>query len=396
MRFLIILFLILVSDVWAQSERLISSDNIADCSGAVPILTPGKYSIQFPGNNGMVKDLDAYPSLKTLSKKNSIWCYFIAPYDGRFSLEASITSGLVQLVAFQNDEQEVCNGLYNGSSEIKRIIQNPLESTIMLSLVFNKNSLYPVDLKKDQKIMLLFNTTEKSKPYLNLNIKYEGLNGSGNNSNTEKENVKLVDIRKNTSIPALNIIVRDIETGNPVIADLTITGQKNISALYSGSDFLFTVERSGKIKIKCDAPGYFFIDKEEPLSPGTEHEIVIWLQPLGEGRSIRIDEIEFIAGSSEFTPTADIKLRRLKDFLALNSGINIEIQGHVFSIGENTNAAQKLSEARAKRVYNYLIDNGIDKTRMEYKGYGNTIPIYERPKFAYEEQANRRVEIKIK
>jgi outer membrane protein OmpA-like peptidoglycan-associated protein len=45
---------------------------------------------------------------------------------------------------------------------------------------------------------------------------------------------------------------------------------------------------------------------------------------------------------------------------------------------------------------NYLATNGIDKTRMEAIGYGNTKPIYPNPKFAYEEQANRRVEIVIK
>ena len=81
--------------------------------------------------------------------------------------------------------------------------------------------------------------------------------------------------------------------------------------------------------------------------------------------------------------------------MALNSDVKIEIQGHVFHIGENTYAAQKLSESRAKRVLTYLADNGIDKTRMTAIGYGNLKPIIALPRFAYEEQKNRRVEIKI-
>jgi outer membrane protein OmpA-like peptidoglycan-associated protein len=82
--------------------------------------------------------------------------------------------------------------------------------------------------------------------------------------------------------------------------------------------------------------------------------------------------------------------------MALNSDVNIEIQGHVFLIGDNGLASQKLSEARAKRVMAYLVDNGINKNRMTAVGYGNTRPIYPTPKFAYEEQANRRVEILVK
>jgi outer membrane protein OmpA-like peptidoglycan-associated protein len=119
------------------------------------------------------------------------------------------------------------------------------------------------------------------------------------------------------------------------------------------------------------------------------------MEPLGEGKSMQIDEIEFVPGSSEFLSTAEPKLRRLKDFLALNASVKVEIQGHVHATGENTFAAQKLSEARAKRVLNYLVENGISKDRLTAVGFGNTKPIYPEAKFAYEEQANRRVEIKV-
>ena len=89
------------------------------------------------------------------------------------------------------------------------------------------------------------------------------------------------------------------------------------------------------------------------------------------------------------------KLNRLKDFLLLNSDISIEIQGHVFALGDNSLAGQKVSEARAKRVKKFLIEHGVNKNRLKSKGYGNTKPIYEEPKFSYEEQANRRVEILV-
>jgi len=94
--------------------------------------------------------------------------------------------------------------------------------------------------------------------------------------------------------------------------------------------------------------------------------------------------------------SSEPKLRRLKDFLALNSTLEVEIQGHVFAMGDNSFAGQRISEARAKRVLRYLVDNGIDKGRMTSAGYGNTRPIYENPLRTYQEQANRRVEVLIK
>ena len=38
---------------------------------------------------------------------------------------------------------------------------------------------------------------------------------------------------------------------------------------------------------------------------------------------------------------------------------------------------QRLSENRAAAVENYLIENGIDKNRLESIGYGETKPVYE-------------------
>jgi outer membrane protein OmpA-like peptidoglycan-associated protein len=76
--------------------------------------------------------------------------------------------------------------------------------------------------------------------------------------------------------------------------------------------------------------------------------------------------------------------------------MKIEIQGHVFLTGDNSFNAQKMSEARARRVMLYLVENGILKERMTAVGYGNSKPIYPNAKLADEEQANRRVEILVK
>lgn len=393
MKFLFIFFLCFSSLGFSQSA-FFSSECIADCSGATGIIYPGVYSLQFADSKGKVDDLAAYSSLQKISEKNSLWCYFIAPCDGELSVEAIIKTGTLQMIAFQNDEDDLCIGLQKGSTEIKRIIDQQSSKKVGLSVNVDESNLYPLTIKKDQKVMFLFNTQEKGKPTLDFSLKFER---SDANINAEEKTklVKELDARINAAKPVLNIKVRDAETGNPIVANIEVNGIKKLNALYNGSDFLFDIDKSGLIDVKCDAPGYFFSDRREEISSHDNRELTIWLEPLRKGKSLRLDDIEFQSGTSTLTLAAEQRLQRLRDFLALNSGIKIEIQGHVHSTGENCFAAQKLSEARAKRVYLFLDENGIDRNRMSSVGYGNTKPIYENPKFSHEEQANRRVEINV-
>ena len=82
----------------------------------------------------------------------------------------------------------------------------------------------------------------------------------------------------------------------------------------------------------------------------------------------------------------------LKDLLKLmndNPGLEVEIGGHVCC-----GPSMELSVLRAKRVYDYLVENGIAKKRLTYKGYSFDKPI---AKEDTEEgkMLNRRVEITV-
>lgn len=59
----------------------------------------------------------------------------------------------------------------------------------------------------------------------------------------------------------------------------------------------------------------------------------------------------------------------ISNFLKRNPGVKVEIKGYADELGpEDYNI--KLSERRAKSVYNLLISSGIDASRLSYKGYG--------------------------
>ena len=54
--------------------------------------------------------------------------------------------------------------------------------------------------------------------------------------------------------------------------------------------------------------------------------------------------------------------------------MKIEISGHTDKTGSEP-INFKLSEDRAKAVVEYLVQKGIDRSRMEYKGFGSLQPI---------------------
>jgi outer membrane protein OmpA-like peptidoglycan-associated protein/tetratricopeptide (TPR) repeat protein len=72
----------------------------------------------------------------------------------------------------------------------------------------------------------------------------------------------------------------------------------------------------------------------------------------------------------ESFPALDV----LVDMLNQHPGMRIEISAHTDSKGTDV-FNNRLSEERAKNVVEYLISKGIDKDRLEYKGYGETRPI---------------------
>ena len=86
----------------------------------------------------------------------------------------------------------------------------------------------------------------------------------------------------------------------------------------------------------------------------------------------------------------------MRDFLLVNAGVNIEIQGHVNGDGTQRFSSKRLSKKRAKEIVRHLISAGISSKRLSAKGFGFSNPVYKLPQNEMEKEANRRVEILIK
>lgn len=389
---LLVLLLFAKCYAFSQMSERVRSERISDCDGAATIDGGGDYKMDFTGDNGYVDDLHAYPSLSDKVKgTNYLWAFFEAPFDGWFSILATCPSEAFTMVVFMGETDDICGEIYQGGAEIERLLLNKQGDSIGLRKEMNENFLYPMKLSQGDEIMVFFGIVEEERKRLKFNVQFSPLSEEKVFAELKKE----VDQRSSGGKSDLTISLRDRETGLPVKSQLTVSGSKNFDALYRGTDFYFSLIRRITVNLKVDAPGYFMYDRDELILPDENIEMVIWLDPVREGKQMNMKGIQFVAGSSEFAPGADVRLRRLRDFLMLNTEVNIEIQGHIHELGEESFAGRQLSKARAKRVMNFLVDNGIDKNRLEAVGYGNEHMLYPEAKSPAQERANRRVEIKI-
>ncbi|MFH1021195.1 MAG: OmpA family protein [Pseudomonadota bacterium] len=91
----------------------------------------------------------------------------------------------------------------------------------------------------------------------------------------------------------------------------------------------------------------------------------------------------------EFMPVLDVAAGILKK----RPNVKVVIEGHTCNIGTDA-YNQKLSERRARSVYNYLVQNGVNAAKLSTVGLGETQPMADN-KTKSGRQLNRRVEFKV-
>ena len=110
------------------------------------------------------------------------------------------------------------------------------------------------------------------------------------------------------------------------------------------------------------------------------------------GTVVVLKNIFFDFDRSELKPESYVELDRLADYLNHNN-VRIEIGGHTDDQGSDE-YNDRLSENRAKAVYDYLISRGIPASRLSYAGYGKRKPIADNSTEAGRAE-NRRTEFRI-
>lgn len=111
------------------------------------------------------------------------------------------------------------------------------------------------------------------------------------------------------------------------------------------------------------------------------------------GDVYRLNKVEFNTNSSYLKKESYPELDKVVDFLNMNPDTKIRVSGHTDYLASDE-YNQWLSDRRAKRVYDYLADKGVNQNRMSYIGFGKRAPIADNN--TEEGRAlNRRVELEI-
>lgn len=187
----------------------------------------------------------------------------------------------------------------------------------------------------------------------------------------------------------------DLSTGKEVIASEAdpITGE-----------FLVALPTKKEYALNVSFPGYSFFSKNFNMIESDEAvRMDVPLVPITDEQPILLANVFFDLGKSTLRKESYVELNKLESFLKENNSIKIEIGGHTDTRGDNR-ANQKLSEDRAKAVYDFLVNKGVEAERLSYKGYGEENPMNtdeEIAKLTTEEakekahQENRRTEYRI-
>ena len=108
-----------------------------------------------------------------------------------------------------------------------------------------------------------------------------------------------------------------------------------------------------------------------PCYEDTRKDDVVVANNNEELKSLKI-EIKFPSNVSDLPPSVSTFLDEYANMLKSNSYLSIEVGGHTDSKGTQSYNLT-LSKERAKNVYNYLVNQGVDISQLSYKGYGETV-----------------------
>ncbi|MBL4593711.1 MAG: OmpA family protein [Flavobacteriales bacterium] len=212
--------------------------------------------------------------------------------------------------------------------------------------------------------------------------------------------VKEVKPEKKESVKTLfQLSIVDALTQKLVKSNVSISGLKKAVITIDTIDVYTTyiVKKNHDVLIEAYSKGYMLTSKTVKISKAElEYSTKILLEKIAPGKKVNLKNIQFYGNRSDFLPTARSSLNSLLSFMKQNSKVVIEVEGHVNGPGKkNSQDYKDLSYSRAYAVKGFLIKNGIDKDRIDFKGYGNSKMLYPEPKSEHQQSANRRVEIKI-
>lgn len=161
----------------------------------------------------------------------------------------------------------------------------------------------------------------------------------------------------------------DLETGLPVVRSNSNPGN---------GEFLVTLPPNKNYALNVSKEGYNFFSenfsfKESPAEKPFTIDAPLLKPEDAIGEIVELKNVFFETAKWDLKHQSRYELDKLADFLKKHAAVKIELRGHTDNVGDDKSNLT-LSDNRAKAVYDYLVTKGIDKTRLSWKGFGETMP----------------------
>jgi outer membrane protein OmpA-like peptidoglycan-associated protein len=117
------------------------------------------------------------------------------------------------------------------------------------------------------------------------------------------------------------------------------------------------------------------------------------VKSIQDSLALKLSGNSFDFRSSDLKPEAKAQLEKVAETMAKNPSVNIRVEGHTDSVGSEKRN-ERLSRLRALSVKAFLVEHGVDASRVSTKGFGSSKPIADN-KTEEGRAKNRRVEIYV-
>lgn len=195
--------------------------------------------------------------------------------------------------------------------------------------------------------------------------------------------------------------VTHVDSGKPVSAkvyyeklpfydDMGVANTNPANGVYElfmieNEEYIITVKADSykplSEEVKIEDLGIGLLEKNFKLIPDAIHEI------------ITLDNLIFARGKAIITDVSHDELDEFAEWLDSRPSVVVQLEGHTDFQG-NAEANLLLSEDRVLAVKEYLMKQGIKKSRIRTKAFGGTKPLT-RERTPEARAKNRRVEVRI-
>jgi outer membrane protein OmpA-like peptidoglycan-associated protein len=197
--------------------------------------------------------------------------------------------------------------------------------------------------------------------------------------------------------------VIDANTTQPLNARITLFDNETnvvlarISSNPTTGDFEITIPHGGNYGVATELSGYLFnsINFNLPnFSEYMEIDTHILMMKAEVGSKAVLKNIFFDSGKSDLKTQSLAELENIRELLGTHPDLKVQINGHTDNTGKAA-TNKVLSLKRAQSVVNYLIQHGVEATRLSAVGFGSEKPLVSNDDENQGREINRRTEIEI-